>query len=355
MNPTPARTEYRGLVRTTASVVAAAALLAALPLAAQDEPAEQPRVHVVVKGETLWDIARVYLNDPFLWPEIFRLNTDVVEDPALIYPRERLVLPGTFVRVADEGPSIFYQPAVQPTDGPTLGTLAGLETPAVTQGDYYRAAWVARPGTVRPIGRLVAVEDRSVIDNRMPPQINLYDRVYVRVGADAVRVGDRIQFVREGREVPGSGRMYTPSGMGTVAALDAGTATVVVIRMFDRVELGDAVLPVERFPLTAGVHPRPVEADLQGRITAFKEIHPVQQREDILFLDVGTDAGVALGDEFEIYTPSEQQDWGTRPEVRVARVQIVKVTGGTASARVTQVQQPNIAVGLPVRRVARMP
>jgi hypothetical protein len=34
---------------------------------------------------------------------------------------------------------------------------------------------------------------------------------------------------------------------------------------------------------------------------------------------------------------------------------VVKVTEGTASVRVTQLQQPRITVGLPVRRVARMP
>ena len=351
VNPTPARFRFRGLVRTTASVVAAAGLLAAAPLAAQD-PQPQERVHVVQPGETLWDIARAYLNDPFLWPEIFRLNADVVEDPARIYPRERLVIPGAGEAGPYE-PSFVMRPGQE--GGPRILGVRERERPAVLQGDFYRAAFIARPEEVPLVGRFVEPEYQSVVPQRMPSQVNLYDRLFVRVDPAAVNVGDRLHFLREGRRMRGLGRVYQPTGLVTVAAMEGEIATVVLIGMFDQVNVGDVAVPVAAFPLRNQVFPAEVEADLQGRILAFQDESPLQRTESILFLDIGRRAGVAVGDEFEAYDPPTERRWGTRPEVPVARMQVVRVMEGTASVRVVELDQPRIAVGLPVRRVARMP
>lgn len=45
-------------------------------------------IHVVVKGDTLWAIAKKYVDDPFLYPELARLSN--IKNPHRIYPGNRV-------------------------------------------------------------------------------------------------------------------------------------------------------------------------------------------------------------------------------------------------------------------------
>jgi hypothetical protein len=50
-----------------------------------------PEVYVVKKGDTLWDISNMYLDKPWLWPQLWRTNVHIT-NPHLIYPGDELRL-----------------------------------------------------------------------------------------------------------------------------------------------------------------------------------------------------------------------------------------------------------------------
>jgi nucleoid-associated protein YgaU len=66
------------------------------PKKAPPQPAA-PRTHTVwiwqETGDCLWTLAKQYYGDPWLWKKIYLANRDKIADPAVIYPKQVLVIP----------------------------------------------------------------------------------------------------------------------------------------------------------------------------------------------------------------------------------------------------------------------
>jgi LysM repeat protein len=60
--------------------------------------AAQPERYAVQRGDTLWGISareQIY-HDPFMWPLIYKANSQQIRDPDLIFPRQIFVIPRNY-------------------------------------------------------------------------------------------------------------------------------------------------------------------------------------------------------------------------------------------------------------------
>lgn len=361
-------------------LLTAAALIAlAMPAAlrAQETPAE-PGTHVVKRGDTLWDLAKTYLGDAYLWPEIYRLNTDQIDDPHWIYPSEVLKLPG-HAAVAAAPPAAPGETQVVETPrralGPTVFTprtlahprMSGTSTvPAahVLFGDVIKAPYFDRIKGPATHGRVVFSADiPGIAMPRNTTNFQLFDRLLMVPPAGSLAaVHDRFIAYTLGEDIEDVGTMVIPSALLEVvrAPQQDEPAIVQVRELYTQLNADDRVIPLDTAGTGSPDTPTPVPAGAV-RSTTIRAIHRAVELPSVdyyVLFDLSSHDGMRVGDEVLFYREREAQksdDGPTLPEVVLATGQVVRVTAYGATARVTTMEQPLLRVGEHVRVTARMP
>jgi LysM repeat protein len=340
------------------------------PVAAQQPEPPAQRQHVVRRGDTLWDIARQYLRDPFQWPRIFNLNRSLIRDPDLIYPNQRFALPGLFDRAPEllgEPIAWTWQPARESAaEEVALGEPAGaadtltldLRRPVMLESEFRATPWMAKPVSVAWAGRVARVADPTAQLDRLPSMLRQFEQVHVGSLRQTLLAGDSLQIVRVRDSVDRYGQIIQPLALLYVDSVTPDFAIATVARLYDVAREGDPVVALSVLPSIplGSSEPLPDGAEAaQGQIIDWLDDEIMHGTPDIAFIDLGEGA-VRLGDELEVFMPSRRINGrgDIVPEELVGLVRVVRVEGPVATVRVVSVQNTAMGRGLPVRVVGRV-
>ena len=350
------------------------ALVWVAPTHAQEKTAER-REHTVKQGDTLWELARQYLSNPYLWPLIFEANRQIVENPHRIFPTEKLIippLPGEKpvtqpAAIAAAEPVVLPEPTnlrrtrfYSAPDTAHVATLISAEQAKlrrVEPFEYYATPWLSDPSSVQSYGSVFKGFDSRLEHDKLANTFHPFDKMYISYnGTTRPRPGDLLLVVSVGRAVKGYGNVIEPTGVIQVDSLFPSVMSAMVTHQFGRMEAGNLVIPMDSFP---DLDRAPVPASgPDGVIVDFEVPQPMYGVTDRVFVSLGANSGVKVGDELAAMLP-ERRPSDRRserlPAQTIARLIITRVAGSTATARVVHLEFPVLENGLPVRVVARMP
>jgi LysM repeat protein len=363
------------MARIRATLLASAFLGAALTVQAQvpaQQPAQQataPVTHTVVRGETLWDLARRYLGDAYLWPEIYRLNTAVIEDPHWIYPGEVLKLPGGVAEgPAAAGPAAPYDPNASTVFDRrrTQGQRRARQSAelmksryAVRRGEYLASPFVWTIGGPVGAGRVLKTAVSQIVVPTIEQRVfQSQEAIYVRLPWGASRVnGERFMTFELGPILEGQGQVVIPTGIIELQADPAaGDGRAVINERFRQVLEGQGVIPIDSLMPRLDQHPSAVEFGAATRLAWVLDTPVLVQLGQYVILTLRASDGVVPGDQVTLLAGMGTGEQGEQHAADAAAVvQVLRVTPFGASAIVLNRSQAAIATGMSGRITAKMP
>ena len=256
-----------------------------------------PDSYVVKKGDTLWGVAKVFLRDPWYWPEIWQVNPQI-KNPHLIYPGDTLRLVFIDGRpqvvMLQRGDAARVQPRVRSQP---------LETAITTIPYATVAAFMSKPSVldrdqVKHAPYLLATRDLHVV---MSEGDTLYARGFnnpAELGThyNVIRVGDAL-IDPDDHRLLGYDGIFTGSGHVT----RQGDPTTLIMtestresRAGDKLIAGGVDVPLDFIPSSPRVA-------TNGRIIAVSNGVTVIGQYEVVVINRGAHDGLAPGNVLGVF------------------------------------------------------
>lgn len=340
---------------------------------AWDPPAvfeEGAEIHIVERGDTLWDLAARFYGNSYLWPQIWERNQYIL-DAHWIYPGDPLVL-GIEVEPAEalEAPQTTAT-AADSAEPEALDTMFGRRDAFVQLGtpdDIYCSGYVGPMDEEFPyqvigseyevLGPSLQIEDRAKISavfgvvDAIKVGLTPGDVLYIDGGrAGGMTPGDVYVAVKGKTVVRGPnngkvlGRFYEYLGRVRVLSVQEETAIAEISQACQPMYIGSVLkrFVPEPVPSERRTPMRPINApvslaELDGApsILHAKDGLVSMGQDHVVFVGLGENDAVEAGDVFTVY----RRAIGGKPPVILGEVGILSVHEMSSVAKVLESRFP---------------
>jgi hypothetical protein len=255
-----------------------------------------PDSYVVKRGDTLWGIAKVFLRDPWYWPEIWQVNPHV-QNPHLIYPGDTLRLvyiEGKPTIMLQRGDAARVEPRVrsQPLEGavnaiPYETVAAFMSKPSVLSQEQIKTA----PYVLASRDVHVAMAEGDTVYAR-----GFTDSATLGTHYNVVHVGDALRDPDDNRIVGYDG-IFT--GAGHVTRIGDPT-TLIMTESARETEPGDKLF-AGGVDVPLDFIPAPPKTKTVGRIMAVANGVTVIGQYEVVVINRGARDGLAPGNVMAVF------------------------------------------------------
>ena len=295
-------------VVTRAAAVALVACAVASPVKAATcafRP-NAPDQHVVVKGDTLWDISGTFLQNPWCWPQVWGMNRDEIRNPHWIYPGQIIYFDRSRGRLSltrpgsgdgrGEPPITKLSPQVRTE---SLERDAVQSIPAGMIEPYLTQPLVVEAGELAGSPRIVASQENRVY-------LGTGDRVYVKGNLNG---GKTFQVFRPGTVLrdPQTGKVlaHEAAYLGSVTldvqakpGVDAHTFRVTETRQ--EMGVNDLLIPMPPAPVRNYMPHAPLQP-VDARVMSIYAGVTYAGQSQVVTVNRGSIDGLDVGSVLQLY------------------------------------------------------
>lgn len=311
------------------------------------DPASFPagaKVHIIVPGDTLWALAETYYGDPYLWPQLWELNT-YITDAHWIYPGDPLLIQGE-TETGDEGEQFEMTPTT--TDEGEVVAQTEMSSPVALgkESDIYCFGYLATEQENLP-NRIASFEDLETryIFRAQEQSMGLGpgDIVFIEGGTSTGLVaGDTYLIVQTTDEIyhPATGNLvgwhHDFRGQLRILCADENEATAVIVQACKDVHVGDRLKPIPDIPIPlvrrtdmANVC-TPSSGKTAGYIVHAKDFKYALGEGAVVEIDLGRDDLIQPGDFMTVYRDNPTGG----PRIVLGEIGVLTAEANTATAMI---------------------